>query len=161
MRRSLSRHPSASCQRTPHRRRGKRCSDIGESFQQHALVRAPPMIGRKQVVQLVAMLFHGRLRQHCIGNSSIGDCDGHCHDIHVDSDRGQIGSCYHRRCTCYCCTMEWMPAPMIMLQSASWSHVRRVIEEATFHGVTTLHGKDAFARDYRSTLTIATCLHRR
>ena len=87
------------------------------------------------------MLFHGRLRRHCIGNSSIGDCDGHCHDIHVDSDRGQIGSCYHRRCTCYCCTMEWMPAPVIMLQSASWSHVRRVIEEATFHGVTTLHGE--------------------
>ena len=29
---------------------------------------------------------------------------------------------------------------MIMLQSASWSDIRRVIEEATFHNLPTLHG---------------------
>ena len=37
--------------------------------------------------------------------------------------------------------MEWMPPPVIMLQSASWSNVRRVIEEATFHSVAALHGE--------------------
>ena len=35
----------SSYHRTDHRCTTNRCSDIGESFRQHALVRAPPLIG--------------------------------------------------------------------------------------------------------------------